>query len=351
MDNLPNSKKQLAERKKNQAQAIELYQQGHHDPQIIAALDEITRDLRATAQHLDTAKEPVSPVIELPLHATEQQILQSRAKQAVRIQSCTYLPKLGDDYHTLPNALLRSSLFSAVRTVETTPLTDAVVASLNNVRILQTGCQLSQFDRQVYATLLDFYKQAPLSKIQRPDTMMHTSMYAFVLRMGTAYSSRQLNYVVASLQRLHSNTLILNIDDLLHRPIPLLPMFQIQTPTGEIIDIDQCKGNTVLSFGIDECIAELYGPGCWSAIDKSTSKQRELAGWLGHFYATHKHPRPVTLESVARLSGYPETGTRLKTAIKTAMSKLQTLQLPYKSPIVSFAIDGTSLIVEKNKAK
>lgn len=157
-------------------------------------LDRIADGLERRAR-----KELAEPAIAvLPSDATVEEVRKARCRQATRRGTEVYLPSWSAMARALPNAFLRSALFSTRRSIQsdnsrvlssdpTLLVAGKEIASFRNMTLTFSGYELCQFDRLVYATCLDYYREAPLSPEDSP-LHVRTSFYEFARRMRNEYS-------------------------------------------------------------------------------------------------------------------------------------------------------------------
>lgn len=160
----------------------------------------------------DAFAEPA--VAELPSNATLEEVHRARRRQAARRGTEVYLPSWSVMARALPNAFLRTALFSAGRSVQADNtgvlssdpsrlVAGKEIASFRNTTVIFSGYRLCQFDRQVYATCLDYYRAVPLCP-EGGTRHLQTTFYEFTRRMGNEYSVKAHRAIRASLLRLSS---------------------------------------------------------------------------------------------------------------------------------------------------
>jgi hypothetical protein len=67
--------------------------------------------------------------------------------------------------------------------------------------------------------------------------------------------------------------------------------------TGNLATSDM-RGSDMIFLRVTESVAELFGPGCWSAIDKKAVDYDGLRGWVANFYATHSVSQWLSIKSL-----------------------------------------------------
>ncbi|MBP4050899.1 hypothetical protein J9978_15530 [Chromobacterium violaceum] len=311
-------------------------------------LDRIAGNIERKAK-----KEAAEPaIVMLPSDATVEEVRTARRRQAICRGADVYLPSWSAMSQALPNAFLRSALFSACRSVQaenakvlagdqTLLIADKEIATFQNVTLTFSGYELCQFDRQVYATCLDYYRARPLS----PEACTHhirTSFYEFATRMGGSYSLDSHKAIRASLLRLSFAQMRLRFNRLNLEVPKLLTVSFADGEAGE-----DFKGSDMLLLRVTESVAELFGPGTWTAVDKEAVGYDGLMGWLASFYASHSGPQWLPVERLHQLSGYESHMRNFKASLVRALDKLKHEKTPPCSRVSAyhFSKDGTKLMV------
>lgn len=251
--------------------------------------------------------------------------------------------------HVMPSALLRSALFSASRTAqanwrasaegEPKVVVDKRIATTNDMTIMLSGFELCQFDRHVYSTCFDFYRDLPLAP-NNSDKFVETTFFAFTKRMGGTYGVDSHAAVRASLLRL-SRAQIRIRSNRVKLELPKL----LSTTIEGGAEASDYKGSDRISMQIPASIAELFGVGAWSAIDSKIARSRELKGWLVCFYGTHSAPKPLPLSHLYRMCGYESSLGQFQTKVQKKLTELKETKPPF---ITSFKFDkhSGSLVVQ-----
>lgn len=311
-------------------------------------LDRIAGNIERKAK-----KEAVEPAIAmLPSDATAEEVRTARRRQATCRGADVYLPSWSAMSQALPNAFLRSALFSSCRSVQTENakvlagdqtllIAEKVIVTFQNVTLTFSGYELCQFDRQVYATCLDYYRERPLS----PEACTHhirTSFYEFATHMGGSYSLDTHKAIRASLLRLSFAQMRLRFNRL-NLEVPKL--LTVSFADGEVGE--GFKGSDILLLRVTESVAELFGPGAWTAVDKEAVSYDGLMGWLASFYASHSGPQWLPVMRLYQLSGYESHMRNFKASLVRALDKLKHEKRPACSRVSAyhFSKDGTKLMV------
>lgn len=294
----------------------------------------------------------VPAIAVLPADATVDEVRKARRRQATRRGEAVYLPSWSAMALALPNAFLRSALFSTGRSVQAD--NDKVLAgdrsflvagkeivSFQNMTLTFSGYELCQFDRHVYATCLDYYREMPLSPEESPQPI-RTSFYEFANRMGLTYGLNPHKAIRASLLRLSFAQMRMRYNRWnLEVPKLLSVSFEDGTTSGDF------KGSDVMFLRVTVSVAELFGPGAWTAVDKEAVGYDGLMGWLASFYAGHSAPQWLPVARLRQLSGYESHMRNFKASLVRALEKLQDERTPACSQVGSYHLskDGTKLMV------
>ncbi|MFX1715546.1 hypothetical protein [Paraburkholderia sp. A1RO-5L] len=327
---------------------------GHQSAVLDAAerLDQIASSLERKAE-----KESAEPAIAV-LHpdATAEEVGKARRRQATRRGVDVYLPSWSDMAQALPNTFLRTALFGSGRSIQsendkvlsgdsTLLVTEKEVASFQNLTLSFSGYKLCQFDRLVYATCLDYYRERPLSPDEQP-RHVSTSFYEFACRMGNAYSVKAHKAIRASLLRLSFAQMRLRYQRMnIEVPKLLSVTFEDGEADGDF------KGSDVLLLRVTASVAELFGPGAWTAVAREAVRYDGLTGWLASFYASHSVPQWLSVKRLYALSGYESHMRNFKASLIRALEKLKDGKTPLCSRVAAyhFSKDGTKIYVIRSE--
>jgi hypothetical protein len=295
-------------------------------------------------------------VLELPSNATMEEVQHARRRQAARRGAEVYLPSWSVMARALPNAFLRSALFSAGRTVQadnagvlsgdpTLLVAGKEIASFRNMTLLFSGYELCQFDRLVYATCLDYYREVPPCP-EEGTRHLRTTFYEFARRMSNEYSVKAHRAIRASLLRLSSAQMRMRYDRM---NIEVPKLLSVTFEDGE--PADDFKGSDVLLLRVTTSVAELFGRGSWTAIENEAVGYDGLKGWLASFYAGHAGPLWLPVETLYRLSGYESHMRNFRASLVRALEKLTDPRTPAGCRVAKyhFSKDGTKIYVVRSE--
>ena len=298
-----------------------------------------------------TATEP--PVAVLSCDATVEEVRKARRRQATRRGEDVYLPSWSTMALALPNTFLRTALFSTGRRVQANSenvlegdlcalVASKEIASFANLTLTLSGYELCQLDRHVYATCLDYYRERPLSP-EESNHYVKTSFYEFAKRMGLAYGLNPHKAIRASLLRLSFAQIRIR-----HRG------WNLEVPKLLTVSFEDCsnsgvfKGSDMMLLRVTESVAELFGPGAWTAVDKEAVSYDGVMGWLASFYAGHSGAAWLSVKSLYDQSGYESKSmSNFKASLIRALAKLKNDTTPECCRLSKYAFtdDGSKLKV------
>lgn len=200
------------------------------------------------------------------------------------------LPFWSGETRGVPNGILRSALFGAIRRGRRRALEGEVLASVDGVTIRYTGWRLDQADLDVWEYAIHLARQQPLGK------PVLFSAHSFLKAIGRKTGNSQHQQLASSLRRLVTAGVEITIGR----------GKQTRTYMGTLIDQwyrdDQTK---LYALCLNPKMTVLWDAG-WSVVDWDTRlalKNQPLALWLHGFYSTHADSFPYRVETLHRLCG------------------------------------------------
>lgn len=315
---------------------------------VLDAVDELIKVAESDERKAKHAAE--HPLAFLPANATVDEVRKARRRQSVRKGKETFLPAWKDMALALPTAFLRSALFEASQKVQTNSsqilagntsllVAEKPIGSLSNLTLTLSGYELCQFDRSVYAICLDYFRDRPLMP---EDSLKHieTSFYEFITRMGKQYGVTTHKAVRASLLRLSLAQIRLRFNRWnLEVPKLLTASFEDASTTGKYMASDR------MFLRVTECVADLFGPGGWTAVDKNAVGYDGLKGWLANFYAGHSAAAWLPVKTLYEISGYSSNLGNFKASLVNALEKLKDKTTPLDCRVSEYHFSSDGLKV------
>jgi len=303
---------------------------------------EAARALAGDSKAIDRAAKMSSPepaIAVLPMDATDRELAKARSRQAVRRGTDLYLPRSWDTSRIQPSLLVRCALFAVTSTVQAQNdrvlsgdrnllVTEKRIGSRPDVSVLLTGYPLCQFDRQVYAGCLEYYRDEPLA---RPESRhISTSFYRFATGMDKQYSTKGHAAIRASLLRLSHAQLRIRYNG---ETISLPKLLSVSFTSG---GNDGCfRASDELAFQISESVADLFGPGQWAAVDKALAFKDDLKGWLASYFGSHSSSFWLPVETLRLHSGY-ESKQNFKASLRRALDQLKHQRIPERNRVAEY---------------
>lgn len=234
--------------------------------------------------------ESVSQIL-AKIEATRQR---AAARQAVELPAVAtappkaiQLPLWPEPVRGVPNSILRSALFGAIKRGRRMFMQGEPVASYEGVTILQTGPRLDQADLDVWEQCMHLARTGGLG------TRIQFAAHGFLKTIGRDTGKSQHEWLRNAFRRLASS--VVEIKD--GKRAYFGPMLHHGTRDDE-------TGHYCIE--INPAIVSLYGSDGWSAVEfeqRKALKRQPLAQWLHGFYTTHAAPYPIKVETIRRLSG------------------------------------------------
>lgn len=198
------------------------------------------------------------------------------------------LPLWPDALRGVPNSVLRSALFGAIKRGRRSYHQREQLASVDGVKIMFTGPRLDQAD-------LDVWEQA-LHLARGHDglgTRIQFSASGFLKAIRRSTGGKDVEWLKGAFARLASS--VVEIKD--GKRAYFGPMIHHGAR-------DDDTGHYCIE--INPTIVQLYGADGWSQVEfeqRMTLKGKPLAQWLHGFYTTHARPFPYKVETLHNVSG------------------------------------------------
>ena len=197
------------------------------------------------------------------------------------------LPLWANETRGVPNAVLRSALFGAIKRGRRAFMQRVEKASVDGLTVLQTGPQLDQSDLEVWEQCMH------LAKDQGLGTRIEFTAHSFLKSIDRSTGKSQHEWLKGAFARLASS--VVEIKD--GKRAYFGAMIHHGTRDDE-------NGRYVIE--INPAISKLYGSDGWTAVEREQRlalKKQPLAQWLHGFYSTHASPYPFKIETLHKLCG------------------------------------------------
>lgn len=307
-------------------------------------------DMRISMERKVSKVEPAIAV--LPANATEEEMTRARQRQSVQKGESVYLPRWSTTVQALPNAFLRSALFATSTdaqsaTKETLPENseslrgDREVATARDMTLTYTGHALCQFDRKVFSACVDYFRDIPLAACQASPPVK-TNFYELCARMGQTYGIHSHRAILASLVRL-SNTGV----EIRHKGIDIKISHLLHVVIEDTHP--KLKGRGSILLGVPYTLAELFGPGSWTGVNRNAVRFDGLLGWLASFYGSHSKALWLDVGWLYRMTGYRSHPRNFRSSLVRALDRLKSDEMSDACRVSAyhFSQDGSKLLVLK----
>jgi len=197
------------------------------------------------------------------------------------------LPQWPESKCGLPNGMLRSALFSAIRKGRRKFLNEVELAAINGVQVIYKGEQLDQSDLDVYESVLHALRTQEMGERYK------ITAYSLFKIMGKKNTGGNRKVLLSSLLRLKANAVVLKQGK--------------YTYIGSLLDWALKNEDTKeWIIELNPTIRVLYEPDQFTLIDWEVRKAlngQPLAQWLHGYYASHAEPHPIRIETLRKLCG------------------------------------------------
>lgn len=197
------------------------------------------------------------------------------------------LPIWPDSMRGIPNAILRSPIFGAVRRGPRAFIQDELLATFDGLIIMQTGPQLDQTYLDVWLQCMHLARVSPLGS----QIMFTANSFLQAINRGTGKSQHE--WLKKALVHLASTVVEIR-EGLRVYSGPLLHDGARDEKSGRY------------SIKINPAIISLYNVNNWTQVEfeqRNALRGQPLAQWLHGFYATHAKAYPLKVATLRRLSG------------------------------------------------
>lgn len=218
------------------------------------------------------------------------------------------LPLWPEPVRGIPNSVLRSALFGAIKRSRRAFMQREEVACYEGVTILQTGPRLDQADLDVWAQCMHLARTGGLG------TRFQFPAHRFLKTIGRATGGKDIEWLKNAFARLAST--VVEIKD--GRRAYFGPMLHHGARDDE-------SGHYCIE--INPMIISLYYSAGWTQIEwdqRLLLRRQPLAQWLHGFYFTHASPFPLKVATVHRLCGSENKSLKgFRQELRGALAKVE----------------------------
>ena len=241
------------------------------------------------------------------------------------------LPLWPDVVRGVPNGVLRSALFGAIKKGARRYMQGEHVAAPDGIEIRYTGQQLDQGDLDVWESLLH------VARIQEMGEQCRFTAYALLKLMRKTDSGKNRATLQTRIERLRANAVTIKQGRYSY--------------IGGLVD-EAYKDEETQEWVIvlNPKLHALFAPDQFTLADWSVRHAldgKPLAQWLHGYYASHAKPYPVNVATLLKLSGSENTETRSsRQTLRKALDALTDASEANGQPF-SYDIHGNLVHTEK----
>lgn len=197
------------------------------------------------------------------------------------------LPVWPEAVRGVPNGVLRSALFGAIRRGKRKYMEREQIHSQEGVSILYTGARLDQGDLDVWECVLHLVRDQPLGAECR------VNAYQLLKILGKTDSGDNRNTLDIRLNRIKATGLEIDTGRFSY--------------TGSLIDeVYRDKETKEYVIKLNTKLHVLFAPDQFTLVDwgvRQLLDGKPLAKWVHGFYVSHAKPYPISVGTLHKLSG------------------------------------------------
>lgn len=204
------------------------------------------------------------------------------------------LPLWPEPTRGVPNGVLRSALFGAIKKGTRRYMEGEKVAALDGIEIRYTGQRLDQGDLDAWESVLH------IVRLQEMGEQCRFTAYAMLKLLGKTDAGGNRNTLHKRLMRLKANAIEVQQGRYSYAGSLIDDVYR-DTETHEYVLILNPK------------LRALFAADQFTQIDWTVRQAldgKPLAQWLHGYYASHAKPYPVNVETLLKLSGSENTEPR-----------------------------------------
>ena len=237
---------------------------------------------------------------------------------AERSVEISQLPLWPDVMRSLPNEILRSALFNARnRKNPRLMMKSEPVAVIGDGRISYRGEELRQDDETVWLQLVHLARQHVAGQL------VEFTAYSFCKNIEWSINSKSYNRLKECLRRMQATGLDVYSKRLEQGvSLSMIPFFEYE-------DSETRKSLPRWRVRIAPELVNLFGDNYFTHIEWAQRLKLPdgLATWLHGYFASHRAPHPIKIETIARGAGLTETDMpELRRLVKRALTNLVNCQ-------------------------
>ncbi|MNZ29130.1 Plasmid replication initiator protein TrfA [compost metagenome] len=205
-----------------------------------------------------------------------------------------HLPLWPEAVRAVPNSVLRSALFGAIKRGARAYLERVKIHAQDGIEIRYTGARLDQGDLDVWATVLHVVREQALG-----DECCVTA-YQLLKALGKTDTGKNRDTLDRRLSRLNATALQVKVG-----------RYSYEGSLIAGVDRDEITREYIIR--LDSKLCSLFEPDQFTQVEwavRHALDGQPLAQWLHGFYASHAKPFPMRMDTLLELSGSENTEPR-----------------------------------------
>ncbi len=197
------------------------------------------------------------------------------------------LPLWPEAVMAVPNAVLRSALFGAIKRGARAYLERALIYAQEGISIRYTGPRLDQGDLSAWAVVLDFAREHPMGEECR------VNAYQVLKALNLTDSGKNRATLDKRLSRLKATGLDVKVG-------------RFSYEGALIASVERDEETKLYVIRLDPRLKALFARDQFTMIEWAVRHEldgKPLAQWLHGFYSSHAKPFPIRIETLHQLCG------------------------------------------------
>lgn len=240
------------------------------------------------------------------------------------------LPLWPDVVRGVPNGVLRSALFGAVKRGPRRYMQSEQIAALDGIEIRYTGQRLDQGDLDVWESVLH------IARLQALGEQCRFTAYSMLKLLGKTDTGKNRATLQTRIERLRANAINIKQGRYLY--------------IGGLVD-EAFKDEETQEWviGLNSKLRALFAADQFTQIDWSVRHAldgKPLAQWLHGYYASHAKPYPVSVAKLQALCGSEGELRRFRQTLADALDDVAAASVA-NGQLFSFEVSNDLVHVEK----
>ncbi len=197
------------------------------------------------------------------------------------------LPLWPEAVRCVPNSVLRSALFGAIKRGARAYLERVQIHAQEGITIRYTGPRLDQGDLDVWATVLHAVRDQALG------TECHVTAYQLLKALGKSDTGGNRKVLDKRLSRMNATALYVKVG-------------RYSYEGSLIAGVERDELTKAYIIRLDPKLSSLFAADQFTQFEwevRHALEGQQLAQWLHGFYASHAKPFPIKAETLLALSG------------------------------------------------